>query len=163
TPTDLIRVNASGGPYTITAAANLALGALLFNNTSTNQNITLLPAVSMTVNGGQVMTLGSGSATDSFGAGGTNPSFIFPVQTNFGAGPITFTGGALQSNNASQTFSNALTLSGAVTFSSQTVVFTGPINLASNAYFILNASIFMNGVVSGPGTLVIAQGGSTAV
>src|SRR5204863_123593 len=82
---------------------------------------------------------------------------------NFGTGAVTFNGGTFQTNAGNQTFSNALNLSGPVNFTNANVVFTGPTALTANTYVIQNNNVFFNGVVSGPGALVIAQSTATVI
>ena len=77
---------------------------------------------------------------------------------NFGTGAITFNGGAMQTNAGNQTFSNPLNLGGPATFNNNSIVFTGPINLNSNVYLVLNNNLFLNGVVSGQ-RLVVRKAG----
>src|SRR5262249_53479760 len=75
---DIIKVNANGNTaYTITAAANASIGALLFINGTGAQAITLYASGSLTspstlsINSGAFMTLGGATAATVTFAGGT--------------------------------------------------------------------------------------------
>ena len=61
---DIVLANASAaGPYTLTTAANLSVGALLINNATVGLVLTVAVANSLTVSSGLLMFEGSGAST----------------------------------------------------------------------------------------------------
>ena len=83
---------------------------------------------------------------------------------NFGSGPITVNGGIFQTTTTNTTLSNALNLSGFLTIPSfSAVIFTGVTTLTANTYLTLSNNLYLNGVVTGPGALIVAAGSATLV
>src|SRR5262249_22621888 len=105
-PGDIAKLLVTGSAaYTVTAASNLSVGALLLQNLSGNQAITLAVSNALTVSSGLLLTMGTGSGADNI-VGGT---------TNLGGEGIVFNNNAGTGNtliNSVIAGSNGLTLGG---------------------------------------------------
>ena len=151
---DIVKVTDSASG-TITTNANQSIGALVFNNTGTNANVTLLPSGIFTIAGGSIITLNTGgTASNILGNGTAGNAFSLPVETtlfqNASGGTLPASGTAFAINTIFTgpiigAGSIVLAGVGAVSFGTTANFYTGGTTLDSGTLLYRNDGNFGTG------------------